>query len=92
MNPTLPDPDVAWQRIETHAGEVFHLLRGQAFTYEVQPGGVKPSSMNRVVRRSDFSRALEFVPLYSTSQISHLTAASYLCAILMDARIRARDW
>ena len=37
-------------------------------------------------------KALEFVPLNNTVPIQHLSALSYLYAILMDAKIRGNDY
>ena len=84
--------DTAWRRIESHAGEAFHQIRGGEFTYAVRSGAVWPDRTNRALPRSHFERAFELVPLASTTSVQHLQGPSYLYAILMDPRIRQSDW
>lgn len=81
-----------WARIEAATGQTFRQIRGGEFTYEVKGNSLVPDRTNRVLSRSDFERALEFVPLKSTVPVQHLQGPSYLYAILMDSRIRQSDW
>lgn len=53
---------------------------------------LRPSRTVRHLSRSNFAKALDFVPLESTSEIKHLQGASYTFAILMDARVRRGDY
>jgi hypothetical protein len=86
------DIDVVWHRIITHQGGTFHQMRGKAFTYSMQGAAVIPSTTNRIISRSQFEKALEFVPLEDTVSVQHLQGPSYIYAILMDDRIRINDW
>src|SRR5438067_2020057 len=88
----MPDIDTIWSRIEEHAGESFHQLRGAEFTYVVKGGCLTPNRTNRNIPKSNFERALAFVPLQDTTALRSLQGPSYIYAILMDRRIRANDW
>ena len=81
-----------WGRIEHHAGEEFHQIRGKTFRYEIQSGTLIPDTTNRNLAKSQFEKAFSLVPLDSTVPVQHLQGPSYLYAILMDARIRRDDW
>lgn len=84
--------DEVWRRIGEHEGEVFHQMRGREFTYTVRGNYVRPSTVNQAISRSDFEEAFRLTPLEDTTVVRHLRGPSYLYAILMDTRIRGRDW
>jgi hypothetical protein len=88
----MPDITTVWKRIEAHAGEQFHQLRGAAFTYRIKGTSVIPDRTNRQIGRSQFEKALLHVPLENTTPVQRLQGPSYLYAILMDPRIRVSDW
>lgn len=79
-------------RIVTHAGEVFHQIRGQPFTYVINGNAIRPSTTNWNIPRSHLEQALDLVPLENTVAVRRLMGPSYLYGILMDKRIRASDW
>lgn len=81
-----------WSRIESNAGEEFRQIRGGAFRYEVFGGYLRPDTTNYNLPRSDVEKALELMPVQNTVPLQHLRGPSYLYAILMDPRIRKRDW
>jgi hypothetical protein len=81
-----------WDRIEKYAGTEFHLIKGAAFRYAVVAGHVIPDRTNQQIPKSQFEKALAFVPLGNTAEIQHLRGPSFIYAILMDTRIRQMDW
>lgn len=84
--------EVIWERICNNEGEVFHQIKGKEFTYKIKGNSVKLSTTNYNIAKSTFEKALEFVPFENTVSIQHLSAPSYLYAILMDKRIRVNDY
>jgi len=84
--------EIAWRRIETHAGEEFAQIRGGKFTYEVIGGHLVPDRTNQQIPKSHLEEALALIPLESTVAVQHLRGPSYIYAILMDDRIRMGDW
>lgn len=89
---TMPSIDAVWVRIEAHAGETFHLVRGGAFTYRVSGGHVVPDRTPQQIPRSQFAKALELVPLGGPGEIQHLRGPSFVFAILADPRVSAGEW
>jgi hypothetical protein len=83
--------DTVWARIKAHEGEIFKQIRGKKFTYTVVGASLVPEGINQNIPRSDFERALQFLPLESTVSVQHLRGPSYIYAILMDKRIRGED-
>jgi hypothetical protein len=81
-----------WERIEENAGEVFRQIKGAEFTYVVANGHLIPDRTRQQIARSQFEKALAFVPLSTTSKIQHLRGPSYIFAVLMDQRIRRDAW
>ena len=81
-----------WERISSHQGDVFRQIRGKTFTYTVSHSSVTPSTVNQNIPRGDFEKAVSFLPLENTVLVQHLRGPSYIYAILMDERIRLRDW
>lgn len=88
----MPDIDTVWARIEANEGETFCQIRGQRFTYEVHGDHLTPSTTNWNIPKSHFEEGLGLVPLKNTVAVQHLFGPSYIYAILMDHRIRQRDW
>lgn len=84
--------EVVWERICNHEGEIFRQMRGKEFTYTVNGNYIKLSTTNYNVAKSTFEKALEFLPLENTVPIQHLSAPSYLYAILMDNRISNNEY
>ena len=88
----MPKIEAVWARIKSHAGEAFYQIRGKEFTYSVEGASLRPSTTNRLLPRSHFERALALVPLAYTTPIRSLQGPSFIFAILMDQRVRLRDW
>ncbi len=90
----MRDIATIWTRIETNSGQTFHQVEGGEFTYRVKGRTLKPDRTNRVISRSDFDKALNYVPFASTTEVNRLgvQGPSYVFAILMDERIRQGDW
>jgi len=84
--------DDVWRRIVAHEGETFRQIRGQAFSYTVDGKVLRPSTVNQNLSQAIFEQALARVPLRSTVDVQDLRGPSYLYAILMDRRIREKDW
>lgn len=83
--------DAVWNRILKCEGEVFHQLRGKAYTYEIADNALIPLGINQNIYKAEFEKALEFLPLSNTTKVQHLRGPSYLYSILMDSRIRQDD-
>lgn len=83
--------DTVWKRIKKHEGETFHQLRGKAYAYEIVNEALVPLGINQNIVKSEFAKALEFLPLSNTVSVQHLRGPSYLYSILMDERIRGAD-
>lgn len=84
--------DTVWARIKASQGEAFHQIRGGDFRYKVSGTSVIPDRTNQNIPRSHFAEALDLVPLSNTVAVQHLRGPSYIYAILMDRRIRQKDW
>ena len=63
MTVTTPDIATVWNRIGTHAGEDFTMVRGAQFTYAVEHGAVNLSRTNQQIAKSEFEKALARVPM-----------------------------
>ena len=87
-----PEINSIWQRIESHAGQEFFMIRGTAFRYELSGGHILPDRTNQQIPKSHFEKALALVPLADTTSIQDLRGPSFIYAILMDTRIRQADW
>lgn len=91
--PQAKDIEVVWSRILAHQGQVFHQVKGQAFTYQVSGNALIPSTTKAKIYKSQFAKALEHAPFNKVSDIPpDVFGPSYVYAILMDPRIRQNDW
>ncbi len=87
------DVEVVWARILAHQGQVFHQVKGQAFTYEIAGNALIPSTTKAKIYKSQFAKALEHLPFSKVSDVPQgVFGPSYVYAILMDPRIRQNDW
>ncbi|MEH7110452.1 hypothetical protein [Bacillus sp. JJ1764] len=84
--------EMIWKRIVDNEGEIFKQIRGKEFSYQVFGNAISLSTTNHQVPKSQFEKALKFVPLVNTTEIQHLRAPSYIFAILMDQRIKQNNW
>ncbi|QKE85722.1 hypothetical protein [Arthrobacter sp. NEB 688] len=85
-----------WPRIERHAGGEFKTVTGLRFTYRAPGQFIRVSregrEINRVLSRTNFAKALPSMPASNPSQLKGRQGSAYVCAILMDPRIRQSDW
>jgi hypothetical protein len=86
------DIDEIWGRIASCAGELFRLIGGKVFTYEVPGNYLRPVGRVRHLSKTNFPQALRRVPFENTGSIRDLQGPSYVFAILMDERVRGNDW
>jgi hypothetical protein len=89
---TSPNIDTVWQRICRNEGELFNQKLGGEFSYSVVSSALIPNRTNQQIPRSEFAESLKLVPLADTKPVQHLRGPSYICAVLMDRRIRGEDW
>ncbi len=92
MAGVTPNTDEVWRRIEAHAGETFHQIRGGEFTYTATSSYISPDRTSQHIPKAHFERALAMVPLSDTVPLQNLRGPSYIYAVLMDPRIRRGDW
>ena len=86
------DSEAVWRRIVAHSGETFHQLRGKPFTYHASGRTISLHTTNRHISRTAIEKPLVLVPLADTTPVQHLSAPSYIYALLTDRRIRRSDW
>lgn len=86
------DDEAVWRRIVNHSGQTFHQIRGKPFTYRARGRTIYLDTTNRMISRTAIDKALKRVPLENTVTVQDLSAPSYVYGILMDDRIRGRDW
>lgn len=84
--------DKIWNRIIENEGFEFRQIRGGIFSYRINANSILLDRTNRAISKSEFKKALRYVPLKNTVSVQHLQAPSYIYAILMDPRIRKDDW
>lgn len=87
----MPDFDTVWRSIVGLEGETFRLKKGQQFKYVISGNSVVPTTTNRQLKRSQFMRAFERMPVQRPAELGGLQGPSYLFAILTDPRISAAD-
>ncbi len=90
----MADIETVWSRIVAHKREVFQLIKGEEFTYEISGNTIKPNRVNRQIPKSNIEKALPYLPFDTTTEPTRLDlqAPAYVYAILMDSRIRQSDW
>jgi hypothetical protein len=89
----MTDINEVWSRIKKHAGETFVQIKGAEFTYWVEGNHVYVDRTKQRIPKSNFEKALAFVPLKNTVPLQEkFRGPSFIFAILMDMRIRLNDW
>lgn len=86
-----------WNRVLTHQKEEFHTRTRLPFTYSVDgKRGVwfyrKGRRIEKRLGRGDLEKAVARCPLKKTTDIKDCFDSAYLFALLMDSRIRDKDW
>lgn len=93
---SVADFEAVWERIRSHAGEEYRTIGGLPFVYEATGSHLVVSrqgkEINRALSRGNFRQALELMPASGPGELQHLQGPSYTWAVLMDPRIRRRDW
>ncbi|MEV0135431.1 hypothetical protein AB0H83_44155 [Dactylosporangium sp. NPDC050688] len=84
--------ETVWTRIRDCAGQEFRTVNDLPFTYEVPGNYLRVDRTNRNLSRTNFAKAMEFMPADGPGQLTGRQGASYTWAILMDPRIRQGDW
>ena len=88
--------EVLWARIKKHEGLQFHTATDLPFSYKVDGNGVwffrGGRKVNRKLTRTQFNIAITRCPLRTTTEIKDLMDYPYLFAVLMDRRIRQREY
>jgi hypothetical protein len=92
----VTDFEPVWERIRQHSGHPFKTKTGLEFTYAV-PGAYLRITRNgkeieRSLSKSNFAKAAAAMPVEGPGDIKDRQGQSYTWAILMDRRIRARNW
>jgi len=83
-----------WQKVQQHAGEEFYELGGKRFSYEAGAESLQPSTLDHMIPRSEFERALASGLLDNLRQLKREFGTrehSYIFSILTDPRIRAQE-
>lgn len=87
------DIELIWKRIIENEGKDFKQKGGKIFTYNlIGENTIKLNTTNRIISKSQFEKALNFVPLDKLEPIQNLQAPSYIYGILMDDRVRKENW
>ena len=77
-----------WERIAKLEGEEFHTKRGLSFTYKVHGNEFRPSRTKWLITKTDFEKALGYVPCDGPGAINKLVQGpSYVWAVLHDPRM-----
>lgn len=86
--------EAMWARIRAHAGQSGFLTRdGVDRAYDLDGDAVVVRHVRSArIPRGRFEKALERVPFRNLGDVEAPWGRSYIYAILMDSRIRARDW
>jgi hypothetical protein len=86
----------AWKRIVAHEGAKFRTARGLLFTYSVDGNGIwfyrDGKRINQRLARGEVDQAILICPVSKTTEFSKFRDSSYLYGLLMDSRVRSRDW
>jgi len=82
-----------WDRILSYEGTKFHLINGEAFTYEITGNILHPSRTKWNIPKSHIMRSYNIVPFSGPGVISkEIMGPSYVWAILHDVRISLGEW
>lgn len=88
-----PSFEDVWVRIRNRAGEAFFTKTGIRFTYRVEGERVVLNRINYSLSKGDLMKAYPRVPIDGPSEIASLVrGASYVWAILHDARVSLMEW
>ncbi len=88
-----PSFEDVWVRIRNRAGEAFFTKTGIRFTYRVEGERVVLNRINYSLSKGDLMKAYPRVPMDGPSEIASLVrGASYVWAILHDARVSLKAW
>lgn len=81
--------DMIWNNVLANEGEVFHQIKGKAFTYTANSSktSISLSTTNQSITKNLLGKAVMLLPFSDTIPLQHLRAPSYLYAILTDKRI-----
>ena len=79
------DIELIWKRIVENEGKDFKQKGGKVFTYNlIGKNTIKLNTTNRSISKSEFEKALNFVPLDKTKFVKNLQDNSYIYGLLMD--------
>jgi hypothetical protein len=85
-----------WKRIVAHAGAEFRTARDLPFTYSVEGNGLwfyrDSKRIEQRLARSEVDQAILLCPVSKTTELSKFRDSSYLYGLLMDSRVRSKDW
>lgn len=85
MNNSFED---VWTRIMNSQGNTFKTKTGLKFTYEILAGYLITSRTKYKLRKEDFKRAFDLLPLGGPGEINNIVRGpAYVWAILNDTRI-----
>ncbi len=92
-----PCIDIVWARIESHAGETFHIKTKKEFTYTMDGEKLRTTLSSFDIPKSDFAKVLTKVPLDGPKELTDLFPeivdnTSYIWGILHDDRIKKDEW
>ena len=72
-----------WDQIIDNEGQAFYTVTNIEFTYEVVGNAIITSRTNYKIAKSNFEKALGYMPISKPSIISkHIIGSSYVFAIL----------
>ncbi|WP_448783938.1 hypothetical protein [Blautia sp.] len=79
-----------WEKLKEHEGEVFYTVTGLEFTYKfVGENSIKTSRAEQLLAKSNFSKAIEHLPLSGPGEISKIVRGSaYVFSLLTDSRMQ----
>jgi len=81
-----------WKSICEHEGEIFYLIRGDPFTYEIHGNFLIVSRTNRQLSKRNFQNGFSLLPLKGLGEINRIIQGpSYVWAILNDKRIMKNE-
>jgi hypothetical protein len=87
---------LVWQRIVAQEGAEFHTARDLPFTYSVDGNGIwfyrDGKRINQRLSRGEVDQAILLCPVSKTTDLSKFRDYAYLYGLLMDPRIRSKDW